>query len=180
MGSGGKSFAATGWRVGWLIGPEHLIKYSFAAQTRVVFSVNSPCQEAIAAGLEASLHEPIFQDQMSAYLKKREILSKVFDELGLPYTVPEGAYYILVNTYKIDMPKDYPFPAELDTRGEDFKMCYWLTKEIGVAAIPPSEFYSKEHWGLAKNFARFAFCKTDDVLYDAVERLRKLKAYVRQ
>ncbi|KAI8150373.1 pyridoxal phosphate-dependent transferase [Fennellomyces sp. T-0311] len=177
--SGGKSFAATGWRVGWLIGPEHLIKYSFAAQTRVVFSVNSPCQEAVAAGLEVSLKEPIFQDQINAYLKKREILSKVFDELELPYTVPEGAYYILVNTVKINVPKDYPFPEELDNRGLDFKTCYWLTKEIGVAAIPPSEFYSKEHWPLAKDFARFAFCKTDDVLLQAVERLRKLKPYIR-
>ncbi|CDS11272.1 hypothetical protein LRAMOSA03535 [Lichtheimia ramosa] len=178
--SGGKSFAATGWRVGWLIGPEHLVKYSFAAQTRVVFSVNSPCQEAVAAGLEASVKEPIFQDQMAAYLKKREILSKVFDELGLPYTTPEGAYYILVNTFKIAVPEDYPFPPELDTRGKDFKTCYWLTKEIGVCAIPPSEFYSKDHWDLAANFARFAFCKTDDVLHQAVERLRKLKPYIKQ
>lgn len=180
MCSGGKSFAATGWRVGWLIGPEHLVKYSFAAQTRVVFSVNSPCQEAVAAGLEASVKEPIFQDQMAAYLKKREILSKVFDELGLPYTTPEGAYYILVNTFKIAVPEDYPFPPELDTRGKDFKTCYWLTKEIGVCAIPPSEFYSKDHWDLAANFARFAFCKTDDVLHQAVERLRKLKPYIKQ
>ncbi|KAI9312415.1 pyridoxal phosphate-dependent transferase [Dichotomocladium elegans] len=177
--SGGKSFAATGWRVGWLIGPEHLVKHSFAAQTRVVFSVNSPCQEAMAAGLEAALTQPIFQEQTAAYLKKREILSKVFDELNLPYTMPEGAYYILVNTFKIAVPKDYPFPAELDTRGEDFKTCYWLTKEIGVCAIPPSEFYSKPHWDLAANFARFAFCKTDDILLQAVERLRKLKPYIR-
>ncbi|ORY90358.1 pyridoxal phosphate-dependent transferase [Syncephalastrum racemosum] len=180
VGSGGKSFAATGWRVGWLIGPEHLIKYSFAAQTRVVFSVNSPCQEAVAAGLEASLKEPIFQDQIDAYLKKRAILSKVFDELALPYTVPEGAYYILVNTTQINVPEDYPFPAELDSRGADFKTCYWLTKELGVCAIPPSEFYSRDHWDLAANFARFAFCKTDDVLHQAVERLRGLKAYMKQ
>ncbi|KAI8370418.1 pyridoxal phosphate-dependent transferase [Radiomyces spectabilis] len=178
VGSGGKSFAATGWRVGWLIGPEHLIKYSFAAQTRVVFCVNSPCQEAIAAGLEASLTKPIFADQTSAYLAKRSILSKVFDELNLPYTMPEGAYYILVNTAKIQLPKDYPFPALLDTRGNDFKMCYWLTKEIGVCAIPPSEFYTKDHWPLAENFARFAYCKTDDVLHQAVDRLRNLKPYI--
>lgn len=179
VGSGGKSFAATGWRVGWLIGPEHLVKYAFAAQTRVVFCVNSPCQEAVAAGLEAALEQPIFKQQTEAYLKKRAILSKVFDELELPYTLPEGAYYILVNTTKLNIPSDYPFPAELDNRGGDFKTCYWLTKEIGVCAIPPSEFYSREHWDLAKNFARFAFCKTDDVLEQAVERLRKLKAYIK-
>ncbi|CAO3592513.1 unnamed protein product [Absidia cylindrospora] len=178
VGSGGKSFAATGWRVGWLIGPEHLVKYAFAAQTRVVFCVNSPCQEAIAAGLEASLTQPLFKDQTANYLQKRARLSKVFDDLGLPYTSPQGAYYILVNTSKIQYPLDYSFPEILEQRGGDFKMCYWLTKELGVCAIPPSEFYTKEHWSLAKNFARFAFCKTDDVVDQAVDRLKGLKKYI--
>ncbi|KAI8886891.1 PLP-dependent transferase [Backusella circina FSU 941] len=179
VGSGGKSFAATGWRVGWLIGPANLIQHSFAAQTRVVFCVNSPCQEAVAAGLEASLTKPLFQDQIDQYLKKRGILSKLFDELNLPYTVPEGAYYILVNTSKIQIPEDFVFPEILNERGDDFKMCYWFTKEIGVCAIPPSEFYVKEHWPLAAHFARFAFCKTDEVLEQAVERLKKLSSYIK-
>lgn len=178
VGSGGKSFAATGWRVGWLIGPNHLIQHCFAAQTRVVFCVNSPCQEAVAAGLENAKQANIFGQQIDAYLKKKEILSSVFDELNLPYTVPEGAYYILVNTSKIQIPKDFEFPEILNDRGDDFNMCYWLTKQIGVCAIPPSEFYAKEHWPLAAHFARFAFCKTDEVLEQAVERLRELKNYI--
>ncbi|CAO3659176.1 unnamed protein product [Rhizopus stolonifer] len=178
VGSGGKSFAATGWRVGWLIGPEELIHHAYAAQVRVVFCVNSPCQEAVAAGIEASLKGPVFEQQIEDYIEKRAILSKVFDELNLPYTVPEGAYYILVNTSKIQMPKDYAFPDILKDRGDDFKMCYWLTKEIGVCAIPPSEFYMKEHRPLASKYARFAFCKTNDVLEQAVERLRKLRAHI--
>ncbi|KAI8074914.1 pyridoxal phosphate-dependent transferase [Gongronella butleri] len=178
VGSGGKSFAATGWRVGWLIGPAHLIQYSFAAQTRVVFCVNSPCQEAVAAGLEASMTQPIFQDQVDAYLRKRAKLAKAFDDLGLPYTLPQGAYYILVNTSKIKYPKDYDFPDILHQRGNDFKMCYWMTKEIGVTSIPPSEFVSKDHWSVVEDFARFAYCKTDDVLDEAVERLQALKKYI--
>jgi kynurenine aminotransferase len=143
-----------------------------------VFCVNSPCQEAVAAGLEKSLVEPIFQDQIDQYLHKRSILSKAFDALQLPYTIPEGAYYILVNTSKIQIPKDFKFPEILDDRGDDFKMCYWLTKQIGVCAIPPSEFYAKDHWPLAAHFARFAFCKTDDVLEQAVDRLKALKDYI--
>ncbi|KAF1801523.1 pyridoxal phosphate-dependent transferase [Mucor lusitanicus] len=179
VGSGGKSFAATGWRVGWLIGPDHLIKHAFAAQTRVVFCVNSPCQEAVAAGLENAMTQPIFQNQIDQYMYKKSILSKLFDELNLPYTMPEGAYYILVNTSKIQIPKDFEFPEILNDRGADFKMCYWLTKHIGVCAIPPSEFYEKEHWPLAAHFARFAFCKTDEVLEQAVDRLKELKAYIK-
>lgn len=161
-----------------MIGPEELVHHAYAAQVRVVFCVNSPCQEAVAAGIEASLKEPVFEQQIEDYIEKRAILSKVFDELNLPYTIPEGAYYILVNTSKIQMPKDYAFPEILKDRGDDFKMCYWLTKEIGVCAIPPSEFYMEEHRPLASKYARFAFCKTNDVLEQAVERLRKLRAHI--
>jgi kynurenine aminotransferase len=161
-----------------LIGPAELIQYAYAAQLRVVFCVNHPSQEAMAAGIEASLTEPIFEQQIEQYIEKRSILSKVFDELALPYTVPEGAYFILVNTSKIQIPEDYVFPDLLNDRGDDFKMCYWLTKEIGVCAIPPSEFYMKEHWPLASKYARFAFCKTNDVLEQAVDRLKQLKGYI--
>lgn len=103
----------------------------------------------------------------------------MFDELQLPYTIPEGAYYILVNTSKIQIPKDYKFPAILDDRGDDFKTCYWLAKEIGVCAIPPSEFYMKEHRAMASHFARFAFCKTDEVLEQAAHRLRNLQKFIK-
>ncbi|KAG2182957.1 hypothetical protein INT44_005938 [Umbelopsis vinacea] len=180
VGSGGKSYAATGWRVGWLIGPNELIQYSLAAHTRVVFCVNSPCQEALAIGLEKSQDLPYFQDQIKAYTKKRQILSAVFDELGLPYTVPDGSYFILVNTTNVQFPNNYEFPDILESRAKDFKMCYWLAKEIGVVAIPPSEFYSKENRNLAEDFARFAFCKSDDVLEEAVAALRKLAPYIKK
>lgn len=179
VGSGGKSFAATGWRVGWLIGPNELIQHSLAAHTRVVFCVNSPCQEALAIGLEKTLDIPYFQDQIKAYTKKRQILSAVFDELGLPYTIPDGSYFILVNTTKVQVPRDYEFPDILNSRAKDFKTCYWLAKEIGVVAIPPSEFYSKENRDLGADFARFAFCKSDDVLEQAVVALRKLAPYIK-
>lgn len=155
-----------------------MIQHAYAAQLRVVFCVNSPCQEAVATGLEVSLTQPLFQQQIEDYIEKRAILSKVFDQLQLPYTVPEGSYFILVNTSKIQIPQDYIFPELLEDRGDDFKMCYWLTKEIGVCAIPPSEFYMKDHWPLASKYARFAFCKTNDVLEQAVDRLKQLEKYI--
>ncbi|KAI7872987.1 pyridoxal phosphate-dependent transferase [Spinellus fusiger] len=179
VGSGGKTFAATGWRVGWIIGPENLLNHCLAAQTRIIFCVNSPCQEAVAAGFEESLKGDYFQKQIDDYSSRYAILSEGFDKLGLPYTVPEGAYFILANTSKIQYPKDYPFPAILDNRGEDFKICYWLTKEIGVCAIPPSEFYEPAHRDMAKYLARFAFCKTEDVLHEAVKRLQALIPYIK-
>ncbi|KAI9244620.1 pyridoxal phosphate-dependent transferase [Sporodiniella umbellata] len=168
VGSAGKSFSATGWRIGWLIGPAELIQHAYAAQLRVVFCVNSLCQEAVATGLEVSLTEPLFEKQVKDYIEKRAILSRIFDQLELPYSVPDGSYFILVNTNKIKIPQDYVFPEILEGRGDDFKMCYWLTKEIG------------DHWPLAAKYARFAFCKTNDVLNQAVERLKKLEKYIQQ
>jgi kynurenine aminotransferase len=64
------------------------------------------------------------------------------------------------------------------SRTKDFRTCYWMAKEIGVVAIPPSEFYSPENRGLAENYARFAFCKTDETLDAAAEALKKLRNYI--
>ena len=179
VGSGGKTFGTTGWRVGWLIGPKALVEPALAAQTRIVFCVNSPLQEAIAIGFEQADERGFFGSQVDAYEHKREKLLSVFRELGLPCTIPEGSYFILVNTDKIQVPKDFVFPELLHSRPKDFRTCYWLTKEIGVCAIPPTEFYSKPNQILAENFARFAFCKTDETLDAAAERLLKLKPYIR-
>ncbi|KAK3831420.1 MAG: aminotransferase class I and II [Linnemannia elongata] len=179
VGSGGKTFGTTGWRIGWLIGPKALVEPALAAHTRIVFCVNSPLQEAVAVGFEQADERGFFGSQIKAYEHKREKLLNVFRELGLPCTIPEGSYFILVNTDKIQVPEDYKFPDLLWKRPKDFRTCYWLTKEIGVCAIPPTEFYSKPNQVLAENFARFAFCKTDETLDAAAERLLKLKAYIK-
>lgn len=91
-----ESFAATGWRVGWLIGPQSIIKPTLAATTRIVFATNSPLQEAAAAGLEQAKERKFFQTQVAEYAERRQILTDCFDALGLPYTNPEGSYFILL------------------------------------------------------------------------------------
>lgn len=60
----------------------------------------------------------------------------------------------------------------------DYQFCRWLTKDIGVAAIPPSAFYSNENASAVANYARFAFCKKDETLKEAEKRLQKLKNFV--
>ncbi|KAK9448488.1 pyridoxal phosphate-dependent transferase [Limtongia smithiae] len=184
VGSAGKTFAATGWRVGWLIGPPELIKYVAAAHTRICFCVNSPLQEGTAVALrEASLPEnTFFADHVKAYTSKLARFNKVWDELGLTYTAPEGGYFVLVNFNKVRIPADYVFPEDIaeatSTRAKDFRMAYWLIRELGVVTIPPSEFYLPMHAHLADKYLRFAVCKTDDYLDQAVERLRLLKPYI--
>jgi kynurenine aminotransferase len=104
--------------------------------------------------------------------------NQVWDELGLPYADPEGGYFVLVNMARVRLPPDYPFPPHVASRPRDFRLAYWLIMELGVAAIPPTEFYTPENAPVAEDYLRFAVCKPDDVLEDAKERLRGLKKYL--
>ena len=84
VGSGGKNFYATGWRVGWLIGPEHLIKYVSAAHTRICYSSVSPLQEAVAVGFEQAEQHKFWDETKAEMQGKIKRFCEVFDELGLP------------------------------------------------------------------------------------------------
>lgn len=91
-----EAFAATGWRVGWLIGPQSIITPTLAATTRIVFCTNSPLQEAAAKGLEQAIQRRFFEIQRDEYAERRSILTNAFDELGLKYCMPQGSYFVLV------------------------------------------------------------------------------------
>ena len=182
VGSAGKNFYATGWRVGYLIGPPELIKYVAAAHTRICYSSVSPLQEAAAVGFEmADRPEIDFWNSAVKEMKgKMARFCAIFDELGLPYSEPEGGYFVLANLAKVKLPEGYEFPAHVKDRPRDFQMSWFLIMELGVAAIPPTEFYTDERAHLAEDWMRFAVCKNDDVLETAKERLRGLKKYITQ
>ncbi|KAF6762355.1 pyridoxal phosphate-dependent transferase [Ephemerocybe angulata] len=148
------AFAATGWRIGWLIGPASIIQPTLAASTRIVFCSNSPLQEA-------ACHWKFFENQLSEYAERRKVLCDAFDEIGLKYTLPEGSYFVLLDISEVKFPEDYPFPKSVLGRGRDFR-----------------SFYCDEHANIGEAYARFAFCKDVDTLKKAVERLRRLKEYM--
>jgi kynurenine aminotransferase len=79
---------------------------------------------------------------------------------------------------KVKIPQDYEFPPHVSGRPRDFKLCWFLMMELGVAAIPPTEFCTAENAHLCEDYLRFAVCKNDDVLETAKERLRGLKKYI--
>jgi kynurenine aminotransferase len=87
VGSGGKNFYATGWRVGWLIGPEHLIKYVSAAHTRICYSSVSPLQEATAIGFEQADKHNFWDETKKEMKSKMDKFNKIWDELGLPVRI---------------------------------------------------------------------------------------------
>lgn len=91
-----ESFAATGWRIGWLIGPQSIIQPTLAASTRIVFCSNSPLQEAAASGLEQASKNGYWEKQVQEYEERRDIIVDAFKKLGMKFTLPEGTYFILL------------------------------------------------------------------------------------
>lgn len=183
FGSGGKTFGVTGWRIGWIIAPDHLIKYILAVHARTVFTTPTPLQDAVAAGLEHCLKGSYFEETCKDYMRRRDKALKIFTDLGLPVAVPHGSYFFMVDTstIKVDLPslpsEESPDSSVMETR--DYAMCRWLTTEFGVTAIPPSAFYQPENKDLAKNLIRICFCKTDDTLDTARDRLQGLKQFIK-
>ena len=185
VGSAGKTFGVTGWRVGWLIGPSVLLKSVVATHARTVFCVATPLQEAVARGFEEAMKNNYFQKQRDLYRKQRDYLVKVFEKLNLPVAITRGSYFLMVNTDKLDLKgveavkwEEKSDPNAMEPH--DYTVCRWLTTEIGVTAIPPSSFYDESNYDLAKHLARFCFCKTDETLEEASKRLEKLSAFISQ
>jgi len=176
--SAGKGFAATGWRVGWLVGPPSIIGPTLAATTRIVFCSNSPLQEASAAGLEQAKEKGFFETQLKEYEERRSVLLKAFDDIGLRYTFPEGTYFVLLDISRVQWPEDYKFPKSIEGRGKDFRAAWFIAQELGVSTIPVSEFYCDEHRGIGEKFIRFAFCKDIETLQKAGERLKGITKYL--
>ncbi len=166
LGSAGKTFSVTGWKIGWAIAPRHLAHAVLMAHQWIPFAVTTPLQEAVGAAFEQVEERGYFAELGAMYASKRDKLAGALADVGLTPMIPQGSYFILVDTAHLDAPTPTADPR-------DVQICRWLTREIGVAAIPPSAFYSLDHKVLAANVARFCFCKTDSVLEAAAQRLRQ-------
>lgn len=179
VGSAGKNFYATGWRVGWVIGEPELVGPVGLAHTRICYCSPSPLQEAAAVGFERA-DELGFWDRSRAEMQRKMArFCAVLDELGLPYSEPDGGYFVLANLGRVAIPDGYDFPPHVACRPRDFRLAWWMIFELGLAAIPPTEFYTDRNQTVAEDWIRFAVCKPDEVLEDAKERLRRLKPYLK-
>ncbi|MCC9077757.1 aminotransferase class I/II-fold pyridoxal phosphate-dependent enzyme [Litorilinea aerophila] len=165
LGSAGKTFSVTGWKIGWAIAPAPIAHAIFMAHQWIPFAVATPLQEAVACAFEEAEARGYFNWLRTTYRQKRDRLLQVLQEVGLQPVSPDGSYFIIFETGHLDV------PVPPNTR-RDYAVCRWFTQEVGVAAIPPSPFYSPPHKHLTDNLARFTFCKTDDLLEEAAERLR--------
>lgn len=174
VGSAGKSFSCTGWRVGWMIGPPHLIAPAFAAHVRITFSVNSGSQEGAAIGLEQAEANDFFPTQVREYESRRAELLETLDALNFTYTLPHGSYFVLVDASSIQIPADFEFPDEVLKKPRDYHMCWFIAKICDVVSIPVTAFYSDEGAHVGERYIRFAFCK-DNQIVEAGHRLQQVR-----
>lgn len=93
VGSGGKNFYCTGWRVGWLIGPEHLIHYVSAAHTRICYSSVSPLQEATAVAFEEADKHGFWDESKKEMKSKMDRFNEIWKELGVPVSNSVHPFY---------------------------------------------------------------------------------------
>ncbi|KAF2070897.1 hypothetical protein CYY_007780 [Polysphondylium violaceum] len=178
IGSAGKTFSITGWKVGWCIGPKPIIHSIAMAHQYIPFSVPTPTQEAVAIAFEEAPARGYFDQLKKMYQAKRDQLVSALADSGLDPVIPQGAYFIMGDISKIKLFGDQGQNTSITGMGKhlhDWNVCRWLTTDIGVTAIPPSSFYSDEHAPLSTNYARFCFCKKEEVLETARQNLLKVK-----
>ena len=151
-----KTYSITGWRLGYVIGSAEVISGAKKIHDFLTVGAAAPLQEAAVAGLNLPLG--YYEQLQKDYTRRRDCFLGYLDRCGLRYTMPQGAYYVLVDISDFDQPDDLSF-------------CHWLAKEVGVAAVPGSSFFSEP----VNHLIRFHFAKTEEVLIESGQRLLRLK-----
>lgn len=160
IGSAGKSFSLTGWKVGYITAAPKLLGAIAKAHQFTTFTTPPNLQIAVAAGLR--LGDDYFETLSADLRAKRDFISAGLSDLGFEVVGCEGTYFLTVDCRKF-----------LQDGEDDVAFCKRLTTEIGVAAVPVSAFYGGD---APTCFIRFCFCKKQSVLAEALDRLAALKA----
>jgi N-succinyldiaminopimelate aminotransferase len=157
ISSAGKTFSVTGWKIGWLHGQAQITAAVRAVKQFLTYVNGGPFQPAIANALD--LPDEFYQQLASGLQRKRDLLAQGLRAGGLEVFLPQGTYFIVTDV----APLGYDDGVEL---------CWRLPELVGVAAVPVAVFCDDPE--PSRTLVRFAFCKRDDVLTEAAERLAKL------
>jgi len=157
ISSAGKTFSATGWKVGWVSGPADAVAAVRAVKQFLTFVGSGPFQPAVAVAL--GLGDEVYAGFAASLAAKRDLLVAGLRSAGLSVSVPSGTYFIVADAAPLGAVDALSF-------------CRELPKRAGVVGVPVSVFH--DDVDAARTLVRFAFCKRDEVLHEAVDRLSRL------
>lgn len=153
-----KTYSITGWRLGYVIAAPEIIERVKKVHDFLTVGAAAPLMEAAVAGL--NLPYSYYEELAAHYTHMKDLFLGGLKRMGVHYTEPQGAYYVLVD---ID---PYRHMGE-----SDYDFCVRMVKEVGVAAVPGSSFFRED----VNNLMRLHFAKSDAVLLEALNRLERLK-----
>ena len=157
ISSAGKTFSFTGWKIGWACGPAPLVAAVRTAKQFLTYVNGAPFQPAVVVGL--GLPDSYFQELRDSLAAKRDRLCDGLEGAGFLVHRPAGTYFVTVDARSVGF-------------DDGTELCRVLPERCGVVAVPSAAFYLHPERG--RHLVRFAFCKRDEVLDEAVARLAKL------
>lgn len=156
-----KTYSITGWRLGYLIAPANIIDGARKVHDFLTVGAAAPLQEAAVTAL--NFGDEYYINLRDVYTKKKDFFIEGLNRLDLKYTVPQGAYYVMVDISEFGAKSDLEF-------------CEWLAREVGVAAVPGSSFFRED----VNHLIRFHFAKKEETLKEALNRLENLRVKARE
>lgn len=157
----GKTFSVTGWKIGWAVGPEPLVRPLRLAHQWIPFAVATPLQHAAAASLRAARTNGYYERLREDFRRRRDLLVSSLRATPFVPQVPDGGYFVLADGSALGYE-------------DDVALCLDLPARSGVVAIPTSAFYAEESRSATRTLVRFAHCKEERALRDAGARLARL------
>ncbi|MBO5544846.1 MAG: pyridoxal phosphate-dependent aminotransferase [Oscillospiraceae bacterium] len=160
-----KTFSITGWRLGYMIGPETVLEAAKKVHDFLTVGAPSPLQEAATVGL--AFDESYYENFNRMYQEKRDYFLAGLDRIGLRHNIPQGTYFVMVDIGEfLSRPKFEGW--------SDLAFCEWMIREIGVAAVPGSSFFREP----VNHLIRLHFAREKDTLDEVIRRLSRLREYL--
>jgi aspartate/methionine/tyrosine aminotransferase len=161
-----KTYSVTGWRVGWALAPAETTQSIRKVHDFLTVGAAAPLQQAGALAL--NMPQSYYENLAATYAKKRARLLAILEGAGFTVYKPRGAYYIMTDTSRLELPAEF----RNSTESADVSFAKYLVQDIGVACVPGSSFYNDAQDGASQ--VRFTFCKKEETLAAAEARFAQM------
>ena len=156
-----KTYSITGWRLGYLVGPEEVVEGAKKVHDFLTVGAAAPLQEAAVTGLE--FPRSYYDQLLDTYTRKRQYFLDGLDRIGLKHNVPQGTYFVLIDIQDfLDLPRFQGWT--------DLEFCEWMIVNIGVAAVPGSSFFKEP----VNHLIRLHFAREESTIDEVLSRLSRL------